>query len=253
MSITKIVTHEGTFHADEISGVALLLRLFPGTPVERTYTPSEADFADPSVVVLDIGRHYEPELSNFDHHQDAELPAANMLILRNFFAPQMPRVAELLEKYFFGYISDVDTGKVVENDTTPPTINSIIRCCNNLPKDTAFQTALGIMSTALDAQLATIYNRIDSERIWQTVSITGQVAIYDSTQFIVGWHELAEESGVNYLVSPNLRGGYQITSRDSKAFPIPPDPRQTFRHNSGFLAAYKTLEEATDHAMEIQS
>lgn len=249
--VSKIVTHEGTFHADEISGVALLLRLFPGVPVERTYTPSEADFSDPSVIVLDIGRRYEPLQSNFDHHQSPELPAANMLILRHFFSLENPRMAELLEKHFFGYISDVDTGKVVEGEATAPTINGIIRCCNNLPKETAFSTALGIMSAALEAQIETAKRRIAAEEIWKTVSITGQVAVHDSPDFIVGWHELAEEIGVNFLVTPNLRGGYQITSRDSKAYPIPADSRQTFLHNSQFIAAYPTLQDATDHAFSL--
>ena len=249
--IKKIITHDGTFHADEISGVALLLRLFPGVPVERTYTPSEEDFADPSVIVLDIGRRYEPGQSNFDHHQSPELPAANMLILRHFFSLENPRLSELLEKHFFEYISDVDTGKVVEGVATPPTINSVIRCCNNLPKETGFQTALGIMSAALDAQIETAKRRIASEEIWKTVSISGQVAVHDSPDFIVGWHELAEESGVNFLVTPNLRKGYQITSRDSKAYPIPTDPRQTFLHNSRFIAAYETREDAIAHAESL--
>lgn len=251
MKVKKIVTHAGTFHADEISGVALLTLLFPGTPVERTYTPSESDFDDPFVIVLDIGRKYQPNLGNFDHHQDPELPAANMLILSHFYTPENTRLAELLEKHFFGYISDVDTGRVMEGKTTPPTINSIIRCCNNLPEETAFTTALGIMSAALDAQIETAKRRIGAEEIWKTVEIMEQVAIHDSPDFILGWHELAEESGVNFLVTPNLRGGYQITSRDSKLYPIPADRRQTFLHNSRFLAAYARMEDAIDHALEL--
>ena len=254
MSITtikKIVTHAGTFHADECVGVALLLHLFPGTPVERTYTPSEADFSDPLVVVLDIGRRYEPLQSNFDHHQDGALPAANMLILRHFYSLDNPRLAELLENHFFGYISDVDTGKIVEGADTAPTINGIIRACNNLHPEIGFQTAIEIMSMALKAQIATALRRIDSESIWRQVEINGQVAIHDSTEFIVGWHELAVESNVNFLVTPNLRGGYQITSRESSLFPIPPDIRQTFLHNSRFIAAYPSKEDAVSHAMSL--
>lgn len=250
---SKIVTHSGTFHADEISAIALLLHLFPGTPVERTYTPTEQDFGDPSVFVLDIGRRYQPELNNYDHHQDASLPAANMLVLRNFLAPQKPRLAELLEKHFFSYISRVDVGEIVENPNTPPTISGIIRACNNLPEDIAFDTALSIVSQALHAQMATALRRIESETLWLSVKQFGTVAVWDDPRHIAGWHELAEESGVNFLVTPNARGGYQITSRDSKQFPIPADPRQTFRHNSGFLAAYATLQDAYNHALEISA
>lgn len=33
----KILTHAGTFHADEISAIALLLLVYPGAEVTRTY------------------------------------------------------------------------------------------------------------------------------------------------------------------------------------------------------------------------
>lgn len=251
--ISKIITHEGTFHADELSGVALLLILFPGTPVERTYTPSEADFNDPSVVILDIGRRYEPELNNYDHHQDAGLPASNMLILKHFLVLKEGRLAFLLEKYMFDYISAVDTGKVVENENgkvSPPTISGIIRSMNSLPKN-AFNHALDVMFAAVWGQLESATARIKTEDLWEKVEIRGKVAIHDSPEFLVGWQDLAIDQGINYLVTPNLRGGYQVTSRDSKVFPTPPHPTQTFLHNSKFIASYPTLQEAIDHAVSL--
>ncbi len=255
MKISKIVTHSGTFHADELSAIALLRILYgPKIPVERTFTPSEADFNDPTVFVLDIGRRYEPELNNFDHHQDASLPASNMLILGHFLAPNSPSLAKLLTNHFFQYISDVDTGKVVENADSIPTISGIIRACNNLPigPELQFRSALEMMTNIVSAQLETAQRQLDSELIWETkVQKEGKVAIYDFTEFLVGWRELAEPTQIRYFVTPNLRGGWQITSWDSKLFPIPADSRQTFLHNSGFLAAYSTKEDAVDHAKSL--
>lgn len=247
----KILTHAGTFHADEISAIALLLKFFPGTPVERTHDIAaiKAAQADPEILVLDIGREYDPAQLNFDHHQDEALPASNMLVL-NYFIKNgaiQPRQAELLEKYFFGYISQVDCGVVVEKAGAIPSISGTIRACNNLPEITAaFETALSIMRAALDAQMATVNRRIQSEPIWAAAQRAQdkRIVIHDSPEHIVGWHELAEEEGVVFLVTPNARGGYQVTSRDSALFPIPPHHSQTFRHNSGFLAAYPDRETA---------
>ena len=47
----KIVTHAGTFHADELCAIATLRLLYPGIPVERTYTPTPEDFSDPRETV----------------------------------------------------------------------------------------------------------------------------------------------------------------------------------------------------------
>lgn len=256
MRISKIVTHSGTFHADELSAIALLQILFgPKIPVERTFTPTNEDFNDPTVFVLDIGRRYEPELNNFDHHQDASLPATNMLILAHFLVPNHLKLANLLSKYMFQYVSDVDTGKVVEDaNSIPLTISGIIRGLNNLPimPELQFRAALEIMTTIVSAQIETANKQIQSEEIWATQVVKdGKVAIHNSTEFLVGWRELAEPAEIRYLVTPNLRAGFQITSWDSNQFPIPVDTRQTFRHNSGFLAAYATLEDAVDHAKSL--
>lgn len=176
----KIVTHSGTFHADEVSAIALLLRVYPDTVIERTYDPETIKKAqiDPEVLVLDIGRVFEPEHLCLDHHHDPSLPASSVLALHwigSEFAPKpavnyrpfpnWERVAELLEKNFFGYIDRVD-GYVVAN--TPPTINTIIRACNNLPgtSDENFYVALGIMAAALDAQICTAQKRIEAEKMW---------------------------------------------------------------------------------------
>lgn len=266
----KIVTHAGVFHPDETSAIALLLRVYPDVVVERTYDPEiiKAAQADDEIMVLDIGRVFEPEYLCLDHHQDPSLPASNMLVLHwigSEFAPKpevnyrpipnWERVAELLEKNFFGYISRVDVGEVVEDANTPPTINSIIRACNNLPgtSDENFYVALGIMSTALDAQICTAQKRIEAEEMWKkTIRIgKGQIAVWDSPDHIVGWHEMAEVDGVKFLITPNARGGYQITSRSSDLFPIPVQEAQTFRHNSGFLAVYADILSAIAGALEI--
>lgn len=271
MSITKIVTHAGTFHADEVSAVALLQLVFPFTPVERTYTPSDEDFNNPSVVVLDVGRRYEPELNNYDHHQDANLPASNMLLLNNLVelcGDQVPFIwigadtklmldlntRGVFAERFFEYISNVDTGAIVENEygrISPPTISGIIRSCNSLPD--GFDMALGIMINSVRAYFADAAARVEAIDQWFELEILrgtrGGIAIHDSDEVLVGWQDLAIDSGVVFLVNRNKRGGYQVTSRDARKFPIPSHPSQTFLHNSRFCATYPTLEAAVDHLM----
>jgi uncharacterized UPF0160 family protein len=62
----RIATHNGTHHADDTFGVAVLTGLFPDHVLLRTRDPDEiarADFA------VDVGGEWDPPRGRFDHHQ----------------------------------------------------------------------------------------------------------------------------------------------------------------------------------------
>lgn len=63
-----IVTHDGTFHADEVLAVSML-RLLPayaGATLVRTRDDAALAAAD---VVVDVGCVYDPDARRYDHHQ----------------------------------------------------------------------------------------------------------------------------------------------------------------------------------------
>lgn len=70
MSI-KIITHDGRFHADEVSGVALLLHLYNISEIIRTRDEEilEKGKNDTNTIVLDVGKEYDVLSNNYDHHQ----------------------------------------------------------------------------------------------------------------------------------------------------------------------------------------
>ena len=61
-----IATHNGSFHADDVFAVAVLLFMYPSSKVIRTRDQSIIDSAD---FVVDVGQIYDPSKSRFDHHQ----------------------------------------------------------------------------------------------------------------------------------------------------------------------------------------
>lgn len=66
MTTTTIATHNGSFHADDVFGVAVLRLLFPEATLLRTRDPaliSAATFA------VDVGGEWDPARGRFDHHQ----------------------------------------------------------------------------------------------------------------------------------------------------------------------------------------
>lgn len=63
-----LVTHSGTFHADEALAVHLLRKLpeFKEMPLTRTRDPQVINDAH---IVVDVGAEYAPERRRYDHHQ----------------------------------------------------------------------------------------------------------------------------------------------------------------------------------------
>lgn len=61
-----IATHGGTFHADDVFGVAVLAAVFPQHEIVRTRDPDEIARAD---FVVDVGGVWDPATGRFDHHQ----------------------------------------------------------------------------------------------------------------------------------------------------------------------------------------
>src|SRR5436190_1581201 len=61
-----IVTHDTSYHADDVFAVATLLLAFPDAQVIRSREQSVIDSAD---IVVDTGSVYDPPKMRFDHHQ----------------------------------------------------------------------------------------------------------------------------------------------------------------------------------------
>ena len=67
MALSLILTHPGGSHKDELLACSLLAAVYRVPIVRRE--PTEADLADPSIAVVDVGGEHAPERNNFDHHQ----------------------------------------------------------------------------------------------------------------------------------------------------------------------------------------
>jgi uncharacterized UPF0160 family protein len=100
MRYNKIITHSGVHHADEVSAIVTVFKsLGYKLPIERKISVTQEELDDPSVLILDIGRNYNPTLGNFDHHQGANLPATNILVLDYFFNDEF--IKDKLKQSFY--------------------------------------------------------------------------------------------------------------------------------------------------------
>ena len=66
MTHTTIATHSGTFHADDVFGVGVLMGVFPSHTLLRTRNQALIATAD---FVVDVGGTWDAASGRFDHHQ----------------------------------------------------------------------------------------------------------------------------------------------------------------------------------------
>ena len=250
----KLITHSGTFHADEILGIATVFEFAGELPVERKLNITDDELENPAILVLDIGKKFDPRKGNFDHHQDGKIPATNMLLINHLCSDE--RLKALLCKQIYSSVDAIDRGIFSErpvSDFLVPDFNSLIRSQNLI--DDGFEKALTIARLVLSAEIVKAVNSIRSEEIWNSLEKHDNIAIQHTSESLTGWREFAERDDILLLVSPNNRmtGTYQVMSRDTKILVIPETKEQEFRHNSGFLAVYSDYQKAYKYAAEIKN
>lgn len=62
-----LLTHDGQFHADEVTACMMLKTLYPDLSLVRSRDDSAINNAD---FVVDVGKVYDPVRNRFDHHQE---------------------------------------------------------------------------------------------------------------------------------------------------------------------------------------
>lgn len=111
-------THDGTFHADEVTALALLV-LFKKLDPKKIIRTRDLEVLKECEYVCDVGGIYDPEIKRFDHHQvsyQGPLSSAGM-ILKYLHET---KVISTKEYHFFNNslvkgVDAFDNGKVTTN------------------------------------------------------------------------------------------------------------------------------------------
>jgi uncharacterized UPF0160 family protein len=115
-------THDGSFHADEVSACSLLL-LFHCIDKDKIYRTRNPDQLATCEYVCDVGGIYDPSKKRFDHHQldyQGTMSSAGMILL---FLKNQGIISEALYDYYnrglFAGIDAHDNGVAkLESGTT---------------------------------------------------------------------------------------------------------------------------------------
>lgn len=241
MNITKIITHNGLFHADEVFAIALINVLNGNAvPVERKRDISAEEFENPQTWVIDVGLQLNTKLNNLDHHQDAKLEAACVLVLERVFETgycSFELYQELRESFMS--ISHMDRNGFDGMDGFQ--VNSLIKSFNNLPN--GFELAINVAESYINAAQDTVEKAYASLEIWNRgVEVISGVRVCD--EFPIHWKRYVVNKAL-FLVAPDITGTkWNVHSADSSKFPLRSTGKEEFLHAGKFIAAFATKEEA---------
>jgi hypothetical protein len=240
MHIERIITHDGSFHADEVMAIALIFEHLGERPVSRTRQISDAEFEDPALWVIDVGRRFDPASACFDHHQDASLAASCCLMADHLRQAGImtPALHEEMGSILH-VISDMDCHG--NGDYNGIQFSWVIRMLGNL--EDGFDRAIELSRCVIRAARQTVADQAASKSIWDAgVDIAPRARCCND--YPVLWKRYASH---NLLIYPDKDMWYVVTY-DSRILPLESTGRERFMHNSRFTAGFETREAAEDCA-----
>ena len=259
--IDKAFTHGGKFHADDVFSAALLTYMYPEIKIERGFTvPEEFDG-----IVFDIG------FGEFDHHQAEKKLRENGVAYAAF--------GLLWEKYGATILGEEEAKSFDEKFVQPldvcdntgefHEVAAIIGLFNPAwdskeDPDVAFHEAVQFAQKILTMKFQKVFS---IERAKELVAKAMEQQKDGIMVMEIGapWKQQVAHSEIEFVVAPSQRGGFNAQAVETEGeekqlkCPFPESwrgktrdelpsisgvPTLHFCHNSGFLVATQTLEDA---------
>lgn len=152
--ITRLITHSGWFHADDVCAYALLTGLYPNAEMIRTRDQAIIEAHPSTTLVFDVGRVYDASQERYDHHQtngptrdDGLAYAAFGLIWKHKGAQWLAECAQVrpqdiasvhaaMAEGFVRQIDTVDVGAIDSSFPMDTSLSGIIHTFNPASTDT---------------------------------------------------------------------------------------------------------------------
>jgi len=256
----KIIVHPGKFHGDDVLSVAMLKFFgFKGRVVRKTEKEiTEEEFDNPRIIILDVGGRCDFTKSNFDHHHDKTLAATNVLLSHWLVDINvLDRDVRNNLNQFLQDISDVDCG-VIPGGGAVTSFNGLVLAFNSFntkdktESEIAFHKAVGVVEQIFEEQWCRAVQSVEDRKCLGTLEVHSRYFLINPHgRPLIGWKEYALKNDLRYIIQDNSRGGVEIEGIDSEKYPVPVSDKQTFRHNTGFMAVYPDFETARSHAVEM--
>jgi len=223
----NVATHNGIFHCDDVTAVAILSIINPDLRVMRSRNPEVLAGAD---IRVDVGGVNDTAAGTYDHHfkgsearDNGVIYAASGLVWRRYGKEairtvlshsdvQSRTVVRLLADIDRGFIQPIDKADTAPTPTQGLSLSQVIAQMNpthvspeSENPDAKFTAAVAVVSTLLRDAIVSAYAEIDAEAAVKAAfrASTDGVAVLES---FVPWHAYAglpEAQCANYIVFPS--------------------------------------------------
>jgi len=255
----QLVTHNGQFHADEVTAVALL-HLFDKVNlaelnISRTRDLQIIEQAD---IVLDVGAIYDLSSLRFDHHQivGGSVSSAGLVWawIKQTNTEHYPEIDALIKA-----VDAHDCGVAMMPEFSFPDIIASYNDSdplNDVLQLSAFHKALQVALTLLKSLIKKQQQRLPALRMIEQapVEIIGSQHALVLPEYCKGWAELINGQTAYKHITHVI---WYVEQRDEWCVQVPavkqhdfalaharlqPDSNAKFVHQSGFFAVYKNKE-----------
>lgn len=275
----KIVSHNPPRHVDDFLSIAFIKSEFPQSEIEY-FPPQQIPqeyVENSSVCLIDVGENFNPELSNFDHHQDSSLPCSLVMVLNyfkngNFSTNPIIKMIDMIDRMGMINVSN-QTGYRFSKDIDAyrkPILLIDLNTNNNAKK--VIQTFFTLTENITDYNefWKSFYEKLDKYRLLEEskeiikqeeIQLQRKVeqakkydfnklkVIYSYESFAPNHYKVFQQTGVDIIVERNamnpdntsiIKNTHSPNAKYidlSKIFVIYP---KVFLHNSGFIAVVDT-------------
>lgn len=220
-----IATHDGRFHADEVFAVAVLKIIYPDIKIIRTRESEEFEKTDFRV---DIGRKYNPETGDFDHHQKEfeekrknGIPYASAGLIWKHFGRQLiksKKSFEYIDSILMQPIDALDNGiqiclkQIIDNYWIGQVINSFIPIWQekNPDYDKAFNKAVLFSTELLKREI------LFAKGIEKAEKIIKKKLLKSDKEYIIleknmPWKKyIIENTNINFVINKSYGGDWEV-------------------------------------------
>ena len=223
----KIVTHDSSFHTDDVFAVATLLLLIGEAEVIRSRDPEVHVTAD---YLVDAGMEYNPSIHHFDHHQpggagvrENAIPYASFGLVWKEYGEELAggeREAELIDRELVQPIDAHDNGvsiaeykfKGIREYTIGDFFNSFIESRDHDHLNTVFMRVVDIARDLLKREILIAKRAIINEdKILALYNASPDKRVVILSEELFGWREvLGETPEALYAIYPRPDGKWSL-------------------------------------------
>ena len=265
LPLITVGTHDGVFHTDEVFAYAMLQNALkdvcPNSTIHLIRT-RDKDVLLQCHILLDVGGEHSLETGRFDHHQDRTITKSSFGLLYDALVLMCP-LNDMSEPFFSKFVKGIDVMDINTDSVTPAShegvrsLQQVISGFNRIEFGTVIQTEQFFKAVAFAAEIlkneflsAQQKGKAETEYFDREI-LENNIALFNSFSSV--WKEKKEHQ---FAILPyTVPGQWQLVSADTTRAVVPESVSQIegfiFRHNSGFMAPFSSLEAVKDAAKLI--